>query len=336
MALNQIRRRTVRSIEICAGAGGQALGLEQAGFEHVVLIEIDRSACATLRENRSHWNVIEGDIKAFSATKYNDIDLLAGGVPCPPFSVAGKQLGHKDERDLFPEAIRLVEECNPKAVMLENVRGLFAPKFNEYRNKIIQQLEDLGYQCFWELVQANHYGVPQQRPRTVLVALKNEFANLFKWPIGVVAPPPTVRQILYKEMASNGWEGAEEWSERANGLAPTLVGGSKKHGGADLGPTRAKLAWQKLGVDGMGLADASPEKGFVGNPKLTVKMAALVQGFPPEWQFAGKKTPAYRQVGNAFPPPVAKAIGSAIKNALTAVRENNLEAYGYEGTRSAR
>lgn len=326
----------MRSIEICAGAGGQALGLEQAGFEHVALIEIDQSACATLRSNRSHWNVIEGDVKTFSAKAYIGIDLLAGGVPCPPFSVAGKQLGHKDERDLFPEAIRLVKECKPKAVMLENVRGLFAPKFDLYRDEIRKQLECLGYQCFWELIQSNHYGVPQQRPRAVLIALKDEYAKHFRWPLGVVAPPPTVGQILYEEMASNGWEGAREWSEQANGLAPTLVGGSKKHGGADLGPTRAKLAWEKLGVDGMGLADMPPEKGFVGNPKLTVKMAALVQGFPPDWQFAGKKTPAYRQVGNAFPPPVAKAIGIAIKNALTAAHEDKLEEQRYEATRSTR
>lgn len=306
----------MRSIEICAGAGGQALGLEQAGFEHVALIEIDSSACATLRRNRPYWNVVEGDIKSFSAKDFNNIDLFAGGVPCPPFSVAGKQLGHKDDRDLFPEAVRLIKECEPKAVMLENVRGLFDPKFESYRNKLKRQLQRLGYKCFWELVHANHHGVPQQRPRTILVALKKEYAKFFHWPIGVVAPPPTVGQKLLKEMKKNGWEKAEEWAERANGIAPTLVGGSKKHGGADLGPTRAKQAWAKLGVDGMGLADQPPGPGFVGDPKLTVKMAALVQGFPPEWEFVGKKTPAYRQVGNAFPPPVAKAIGSAIFKAL--------------------
>ena len=326
----------MRSIEICAGAGGQALGLEQAGFQHVALVEIDHSACSTLRFNRPNWNVIEKDIKVFSATEYMNIDLLAGGVPCPPFSVAGKQLGHNDERDLFPEAIRLVKECNPNAVMLENVRGLFSPKFDEYRSKIKRQLERLGYKCFWELVQSNQYGVPQQRPRAILVALKPKYAKYFFWPIGVIAPPPTVGQILYREMASNGWSGAKEWAERADGIAPTLVGGSKRHGGADLGPTRAKLAWEKLGVDGMGLADEPPKMGFVGNPRLTIKMAALVQGFPPDWEFIGKKTPAYRQVGNAFPPPVAKAIGLAIKKALLAVDEDGLEKQNYESLWSAR
>jgi len=315
----------MRSIEICAGAGGQALGLEQAGFEHIALVEIDRSACATLRANRPNWNVIENDVKSFSAIGYKNIDLLAGGVPCPPFSVAGKQLGHDDERDLFPEALRLVKECNPKAVMLENVRGLFNLKFEDYRNNIKVQLESMGYECFWELIQSNHYGVPQQRPRTILIALKQEYAQHFVWPIGAVAPPPTVGQVLYNEMVRNGWKGAKEWADQADRIAPTIVGGSKKHGGADLGPTRSRLAWEKLGVDGRGIVDEAPEKDFVGMPRLTVKMAAMIQGFPPEWEFTGKKTPAYRQVGNAFPPPVAKAMGGAIKRALMVAQEDRLE-----------
>ena len=306
----------MHSIEICAGAGGQALGLEQAGFHHVALVEIDSNACVTLRHNRPKWNLIEGDVKSFSACNYHNIDLLAGGVPCPPFSVAGKQLGREDERDLFPEALRLVRECTPKAVMLENVRGIFDPKFNSYRENIKAELASLGYICEWELVHAHHYGVPQLRPRAVLVALQKEYAPYFSWPLGIVAPPPTVGQLLYDEMSRNGWVGAKTWADKADGVAPTLVGGSKKHGGADLGPTRARLAWEKLGVNGKGISDAPPEKEFVGMPKLTVKMAALVQGFPPNWEFIGKKTPAYRQVGNAFPPPVAKAIGGAIIKAL--------------------
>lgn len=313
------------SIEICAGAGGQALGLEQAGFEHVALVEIEPPACATLRKNRPNWNVIEADVKNFHAHQYKGIDLFAGGVPCPPFSVAGKQLGHDDDRDLFPEALRLVKECEPKAVMLENVRGLFSPKFEEYRERIRLQLESMGYECFWELIQSNHYGVPQQRPRTILIALKKEYAPFFSWPMGVVAPPPTVGDILYPEMSSNGWEGAKAWAQQANGIAPTIVGGSKKHGGADLGPTRARLAWEKLGVDGKGIVEEAPPKGFVGNPRLTIKMAGLIQGFPVDWEFTGKKTPAYRQVGNAFPPPVAKAIGTAIKRALISVQKECLE-----------
>lgn len=306
----------MRSIEICAGAGGQALGLEQAGFHHVALVEIDSNACATLRKNRPQWNVIEGDIKLFSASKYYNIDLLAGGIPCPPFSIAGKQLGNEDDRDLFPEALRLVKECNPRAVMLENVRGILSAKFDVYRKRIKSTLEKMGYMCEWELVYTYHYNVPQMRPRAILVALKKEYAPYYTWPSRDVFPLPTVGQLLLSEMQSNGWEGAIDWSKQANGIAPTLVGGSKKHGGADLGPTRAKKAWELLGVDGKGLADFPPPKGFVGMPRLTVKMAALIQGFPPDWIFVGKKTPSYRQVGNAFPPPVAKALGEAIYKAL--------------------
>jgi DNA (cytosine-5)-methyltransferase 1 len=308
----------VRSIEICAGAGGQALGLEQAGFEHAALVEIDPDACATLRLNRPGWHVVETDVRTFSAAKYKGIDLLAGGVPCPPFSAAGKQLGCDDERDLFPEALRLVQECSPKAVMLENVRGLFNPKFDWYRNEIINQLEMWGYACFWDIVKANSYGVSQLRPRSILIALKSEYAKHFNWPTGDAAPPPTVGQVLLVEMSSNGWSCATEWARLANGIAPTLVGGSKKHGGPDLGSTRARLAWDKLGVDGKGIADEPPSQNFIGKPKLTVKMAALIQGFPSEWALSGKKTAAYKQVGNAFPPPVAKAMGCAVINALKA------------------
>lgn len=304
------------SIEICAGAGGQAVGLEQAGFEHLALVEIEPIACDTLRLNRPSWTVINKDVKDFSAKEYIGVDLLAGGVPCPPFSIAGKQLGHLDERDLFPEALRLVKECNPKAVMLENVRGLLDVKFKEYRRHILGELYKMGYQCDWRLVNSSDYGVSQLRPRAILVALKKQYFEYFEWPVKNETPPLTVGELLYEEMSSLGWENADNWKLVANNIAPTLVGGSKKHGGADLGPTRAKQSWALLGVDGKGLADAPPINGSKAMPRLTLKMTALIQGFPKDWKFAGKKTPAYRQVGNAFPPPVAKAIGLSIKKAL--------------------
>ena len=153
------------SLEICAGAGGQALGLEWAGFDHACLVEIEPPACATLRINRPHWNVVEGDLRVFDGRPFRGIDLLAGGVPCPPFSKAGKQLGSNDERDLFPEAIRLVDECRPQAVMLENVRGLLDAVFGDYRNKVEKQLIKLGYKPSWKLLNACDYGVSQLRPR---------------------------------------------------------------------------------------------------------------------------------------------------------------------------
>lgn len=305
------------SLEICAGAGGQALGLEMAGFAHAGLVEIDPHACRTLRMNRPSWQVVEGDLRTFDGRPYKGVDLLAGGVPCPPFSKASKQLGEDDERNLFPEAIRLVDEARPRAVMLENVRGLLDAVFEDYRNHIEKQLRKLGYLPQWRLLNASDYGVSQLRPRVVFVAVRKELATSFNWPSPNLAPPPSVGEALFDLMAEKGWRGAIRWRDLANEIAPTLVGGSKKHGGPDLGPTRAKRAWAALGVDGMGLANDPPEKGFIGMPKLTVRMAARLQGFPDEWAFAGAKTPAYRQVGNAFPPPVARGVGQEILTCLT-------------------
>ena len=301
-------------VEVCAGAGGQALGLEAAGFDHVALVEIDAHACQTLRNNRPAWNVIEADIKDVRGNKWGDVDLLAGGVPCPPFSIAGKQRGAEDERDLFPEMLRLVKECNPRGVMIENVKGLLGKRFDEYRSTILKRLRRMGYVGEWKLVNACDFGVPQLRPRSILVALRKEDAIHWSWPEGDPKSSQTVGEILYTSMSANGWPGAKNWASMANTIAPTLVGGSRKHGGADLGPTRAKTAWAELGVDGIGLADELPNRTFRGVPRLTVAQTALLQGFPEEWLIQGRKTAAYRQVGNAFPPPVAKAIGESFVN----------------------
>jgi DNA (cytosine-5)-methyltransferase 1 len=305
-------------IEICAGAGGQALGLEMAGFETLAHVEHDPHACATLRINRPSWNVIESDVRDFSAKKFTGVDLFAGGVPCPPFSKAGKQLGSGDERDLFPEALRLIGECLPKAVMLENVRGFLDAIFTDYRENLKQQLHALGYKAAWYPLNACDYGVPQLRPRVVIVAIREDLAKNFCPPMpltdGILTQ--TVGEALVDLMATNDWQGALAWAANADEIAPTLVGGSKKHGGADLGPTRAKAAWASLGVDGKSLADSAPSKGFIGIPKLTLRMTARIQGFPDEWQFSGGKTAAYRQIGNAFPPPVAQAVAMRIREAI--------------------
>lgn len=306
----------IDSLEICAGAGGQALGLERAGFSHVGLVEIEHQACQTLTLNRPNWNVVQGDLKAFDGRGYKGIALLSGGVPCPPFSMAGKQLGREDERDLFPEALRLVDECRPKVVMLENVRGLLDSCFDDYRAKLLYSLSKLGYVAEWRLMNASDFGVPQLRPRVVIVAIQKNLSDCFVWPEYLLDRPPTVGEALFDLMIENGWKGAKRWREIACDIAPTLVGGSKKHGGPDLGPTRAKKAWASIGVDGHGIADSAPAADFVGTPRLTVKMAARIQGFSDDWCISGKKTAAYRQVGNAFPPPVAEAVGRQIRRAL--------------------
>lgn len=305
------------AIELCAGGGGQALGLEMAGFHHAAAVEYEPQFCTTLRTNRPHWNVIQQDIRALRPSDFTGLDLLAAGVPCPPFSIAGKQLGSDDERDMFPAALALVEGSRPRGVMFENVQGLASVKFSDYRRKLLESLSKLGYQPEWRVVQAADFGVPQLRPRFILIALRPKDTEFFRWP----TPLPrtfTVGETLVDLMGANGWRSAESWALRANRIAPTVVGGSKKHGGPDLGPTRAKRQWRELGVDGMGIADAAPEVTFADSalPRLTVRMVARIQGFPDNWQFTGKKTIAYRQVGNAFPPLVARAVGSCIHAAF--------------------
>lgn len=307
------------SIEICAGGGGQAIGLEQAGFDHMAAVELEPHSCATLRANRPYWNVLQEDVTKWRASDYaSAVDLFAGGVPCPPFSKAGKQLGGMDDRDLFPQALRLVRECRPRAVMLENVRGLLDAAFDGYRAALDSELEAEGYKPSWRLLNASDFGVPQLRPRTLLVALRPEVSEHFEWPRPLRSPAPTVGEALLEQMASRGWPGAGKWAARADKIAPTLVGGSHKHGGPDLGPTRARRAWAALGVDGRRVVDEPPARRHRGMPYLTVQMAATIQGFPENWHFQGKRTHAYRQVGNAFPPPVARAVGLKIAAALRA------------------
>lgn len=304
------------SVEICAGAGGQALGLAMAGFHHLVLVEYEQDYCKVLKANRPEWNVLCKDIHDFDGIPYQGVDLLAGGVPCPPFSVAGKQLGRDDERDLFPEAIRLIGEIKPRAVMLENVRGLLSTQFDQYREEILKEIAQLGYTVQIKLLNASDYGVPQLRPRVVIVGIRNDISREFSYPLPIQEMTPTVGETLKKMMKKNGWKDADEWAENADRIAPTIVGGSKKHGGPDLGPVRARKAWADLGVDGSGIANQSPAEDFKGMPKLTTEMIAAIQGFPPQWTFGEKKTVACRMIGNAFPPPVAYAVGVEIRRCL--------------------
>ena len=194
------------SVELCAGAGGQALGLERAGFDHTALVEIDKHCCATLRHNRPNWNVLEEDVRRFKedAAAYKGVDLLAGGLPCPPFSVAGKQLGEKDERNLFDDAIDIVDSTRPRAVMIENVRGFLDAVFHDYREKLKKQLSKLGYETDWRLLNASDFGVPQLRPRVAIVALRREYTEQFNWPEPLPHTPPTVGETLLDLMKARG------------------------------------------------------------------------------------------------------------------------------------
>ena len=182
-------RRAARHSAHCADVDRDLRGrwragrrTREAGFDHVVLVENDAAACETLRLNRPEWDIRELDVRLFNADEYKGIDLLAGGVPCPPFSVAGKGLGRADERDLFPEVLRLASQCQPRALLIENVKGLMSRRFDAYRAEIAATLKGLGYAVDWRILTAAHYGVPQLRPRTVMVAVARELGDAFRWP----------------------------------------------------------------------------------------------------------------------------------------------------------
>jgi DNA (cytosine-5)-methyltransferase 1 len=309
--------RTFKSLELCAGGGGAAIGLEQAGFEPVALMDNDRHACATLRNNRPYWNVIEADIRRFDAKYWRGVDLLSGGLPCPPFSIAGKQLGADDDRDLFPAMLGIVKDVQPRALLIENVRGILTERFSPFRARVDQALEVEGFDTYWTAFNAANFGVPQQRFRVFLVALRRGETKPLKWPIAMPEVTPTVGQAIGDLMAGRSWRGVSDWIKRANSPAPTIVGGSKKHGGPDLGPSRARREWAALGVDGLGIADEPPARDFSGMPRLTVQMVARIQSFPDDWKFAGSKTHAYRQVGNALPVKLAYNVASAVADCLS-------------------
>ena len=200
--------------------------------------------------------------------------------------------------------------------MLENVRGFLDSSFEEYREHILDSIQALGYIPYIKLLNASDYGVPQLRPRVVIIGIRKDQIGIFTYPDEMLDCTPTVGEILCDLMAQNGWEGAKQWALKADRIAPTLVGGSKKHGGPDLGPTRARKAWAELGVDGRGIANEAPTNDFEGMPRLTSRMLARLQGFPDTWTFGSRKTIACRMIGNAFPPPVAKAVGEKIKECL--------------------
>ena len=312
----KMSKRELFTIELCAGGGGAALGLEQAGFSHAMLLENDKYACATLRKNRPYWNVIQADLRHFNTSYWRDVDLVSGGLPCPPFSIAGKQLGEDDDRNLFPPMLRIVKEVRPRAVLIENVRGLLATRFDGFREKLDMAFDKMGFKTYWTILNAAEFGVPQIRFRAFLVALRRNKTKPLIWPVPSSAKKKTVGEAIGDLMAKGGWRGVSDWIEKAASPAPTLVGGSHKHGGPDLGPTRARRDWAALGVDGLGLANEPPQPEFIGMPRLTIPMVARLQSFPDHWEFAGTKTHAYRQVGNALPVKLAYAVAKEVRKCL--------------------
>ncbi|WP_308310345.1 DUF6339 family protein [Streptomyces sp. CC210A] len=323
-SVNALRPKPSRftSVEICAGSGAQALGLERAGFDPILLIDSKADACFTIDLNRPAWDIVCMDVVQFEPGVRPDtqgVDLLSGGLPRVKSPATARRAEDTEERRVLRAAIELAREMRPKAVVLENVPDLVeSPAFEADRAWIEEELRAAGYRSSWRVLNASDFGVPQNRSSGFLVALREPYFSRFSWPVADGAAPPTVGDVLGPSMASRGWPGAEEWAKRADRTAPALVGGSDRRGGADLGPTGSKKAWAALGVNGNSLGDEPPGADFPedDHPKLTVEQAALVQSIPPDWRFAGGKTSRYRQIGHAMPPPLATAMGRAVAAAL--------------------
>ncbi|MFD7444626.1 DNA cytosine methyltransferase [Streptomyces sp. NPDC059909] len=314
------------TLELCAGAGGLTLGLDHAGFDPIALLDSKPDACATLRANRPDWSVLEQDLVQFLPSDRPDLfpeatslDVLVAGLPRLPSAASIMRKNADEEHYLLKATIWLAQATAPRAVLIENIPGLAqADEYAPARHWVEENLGEVGYRVSWGVLNASDFGVPQHRPHGFLVALPDLEFSRFEWPEPSDRSAPDVGTTLYASMASKGWPGAAAWARRASEPAPTIVGGSDKRGGPDLGPTGSKRAWERLGVNGGGIADDVPSATDPVDllPKLTVQQVARLQGFPPDWTLYGRKTSSYRQIGNACPPPVASAIGTAIAAAL--------------------
>ncbi len=316
-------------VDLCAGAGGLALGLEQAGFTPTLLLDRKRVACETLRANRPNWRVLETDLREFDPfdgyEDVLDVDLLSAGLPRVKSSASVGRAGDEEERELLRATVLLAHAIQPRALLIENVPALVdSPALADLRGYLEEELRHLGYAFCWFVLNAADFGVPQERRQGVLVAMKEPWFDSFVQPHPTVTEHITTGTALRDSMASRGWHDADRWASQAVAVAPTLVGGSDNRGGADLGPTGTKKKWARMGVNSAALANELPAPDFVWAPdaepallvQLTVDQTAILQAFPPEWQVTGLKTARYRQIGHASPPPVGRALGLSLRSAL--------------------
>lgn len=338
--------RPYKLLELFAGAGGLAIGMEQAGFESVLLNEIDAAACKTLRKNRPNWNVVEGDIAKLDFTLYRDqIDILSGGFPCQAFSYAGKKLGFEDTRGtLFFEFARAVKETNPKVFVAENVRGLLAHDEGRTLAAITDIIGELGYELVpLRVLKAVFYKVPQKRERLFLIGIRKDLANKveFRW------PSPYHRILTLQDALKAGelyendvpQSAGQQYPQRkAEIMAQVPAGGYWKDlpdalqreymqksyflGGGKTGMAR-RLAWDEPSLTlTCAPAQKQTERCHPEETRpLTVREYARIQTFPDDWQFEGSLAAQYKQIGNAVPVNLAYAVGRALVRLL-----NDMEA----------
>ncbi len=327
-------RYRLKAIELCAGAGGMSIGLERAGFEHVALFEYNADAAATLRQNRPDWNVVEADIRNIDFKPYRrmKIDLVAGGVPCQPYSSEGDQQGRNDERDLLLDSARVIAEIRPKMCIIENVEGLLHAKHGDHVAEFLRRVSKTGYETEINKVRAEDYGIAQERHRVLLIGIRRELAGSFRMPPRFPERRSNLGDALFDLMAENGWTGAREWARlRRDHPVFDRQGNLIAHGAlastivTRRGTPQQKEAarWSSKGVNIGGLPAAAPTDAEASTPGylpgLTARMRARLQNFPDDWQFHGGKQSVADQIGNAVPARLAQAVGLAAFAAIRGV-----------------
>ena len=338
--------RKFRSIELFAGAGGLALGLENAGFDSVAFNEFDLDACDTLRKNRPHWNVIEGDVAKIDFTRFTNIDLVSGGFPCQAFSYAGNRFGFEDARGtLFFEFARVIRETLPKVFLGENVRGLLTHDNGKTLEAIKSVIKDLGYTLIEpRVLKAIFYRVPQKRERLALIGIRNDLAKHlsdFKWP-SPAQRVYTVRDALKKGELfkddvpeSRGvfytkWKAdiiakispGGYWRDLPIDLQKQLLKGSFHLEGGKTGIGR-RLSWAEPSLT-LTCAPAQNQTGRCHPSEtrpLTIREYARIQTFPDDWEFCGSVMSQYKQIGNAVPVNLAEALGRSLIALLNKIEE---------------
>lgn len=305
---------SLSTVELSAGAGGFALGLERAGLVPALLLATDRDSIATLRNNRPEWVSEHGNPNNLELPR---ADVLVADLHSDSVSEASGNPRRLALSQQLDDVVAAAARTDARAIIVQGVRSIASSRFRADLEEFRHSLGERRYATDWRVVNASQYGVPQLRPRFMLVALRQDTFRRFDWP-----PPsavvPSLGSTLLPLMGEEGWVGASDWAKAATGLAPTIIGGSRRHGGADLGPTRSKQAWLGLGIDPRGVAISAPDAGTPKSvlPRLTNEMLAAIQGFPSDWAFSGSRTSVFRQVARSTPPPVAEAIGTAIALAL--------------------
>jgi DNA (cytosine-5)-methyltransferase 1 len=322
-------------LELFAGAGGLAVGMEKAGLKCVALNEIDKWACKTLRTNRPNWKVLEGDIKSFSFSEYlNKVDVVTGGFPCQAFSYAGKKLGLADARGtLFYEFARVVKEVNPPICIGENVRGLLSHEKGKTLQGMISILDEIGYNVApVQVLKAVNFRVPQKRERLILVGIRKDISVQYKYPkpykkiynlqdalkkgalfdtdvpASTGAQYPQSKKTVLDLVPQKGY-----WRDLPLEIQKEFMGGSFYLGGGKTGIAR-RIGWDEPCLTlTCSPAQKQTERCHPDETRpFTVREYARIQTFPDDWKFEGSMAQQYKQIGNAVPVNLGTEVGYSI------------------------